>query len=170
MRIDVRGRPVSRVQTAARWALAAGLTFAGVAHLTWARQEFRAQVPPWVPMDVDAVVLLSGVVEIALGAALVALPRHRGPVGLVVGAFFVAVFPGNISQYVHHVDGFGLDTDTKRAVRLLFQPPLVLWALWSTGARLPRRHRAGPAAEVDPPADRATRSPGGGASPAGYHP
>lgn len=140
MEIDVQGRPVSRVRTGARWALAAGLAFAGIAHLTFARQEFRAQVPPWVPMDVDTVVLLSGVAEVALGTALAALPRQKGLVGLVAGAFFVAVFPGNISQYVHHVDGFGLDTDTRRAVRLLFQPPLVAWALWSTGARLPRRH------------------------------
>ena len=139
MRIDVRGRPVSGLQTAARWALAAGLTFAGSAHLTFARQEFRAQVPPWVPVDVDAVVLLSGIVEIALGTALAAFPRRRGLVGLVVAVFFVAVFPGNIAQYTNHVDGFGLDTDTKRAVRLLFQPLLVAWALWSCGVRLPRR-------------------------------
>ncbi len=139
MRIEVPARPVSRVRTAARWALAAGLTFAGTSHLTFARQEFHAQVPPWVPLDADAVVLLSGVAEIALGTALVALPRHRGLLGLVAAAFFVAVFPGNISQYVHHVDGFGLDTDAKRAVRLAFQPVLVAWALWSTGAGRPRR-------------------------------
>jgi uncharacterized membrane protein len=139
MRIEVPARPVSRVQSFGRWALAAGLVFAGVSHLTFARQDFHAQVPPWVPMDADTVVLLSGVVEIALGTALAALPRHRGLLGLVAGAFFVAVFPGNISQYVHHVDGFGLDTDTKRAVRLAFQPLLVAWALWSTGAARPRR-------------------------------
>lgn len=139
MRIEVPARPVSRVQTAARWALGAGLVFAGVSHLTFARQDFHAQVPPWVPLDADAVVLLSGVVEIALGTALAALPRHRGLLGLVAGAFFVAVFPGNISQYVNHVDGFGLDTDSKRAVRLVFQPALVAWALWSTGAGRPRR-------------------------------
>lgn len=139
MRIEVPARPVSRVQTAARWALGAGLVFAGTSHLTFARQEFHAQVPPWVPLDADAVVLLSGAAEIALGAALVALPRHRGLLGLVAAAFFVAVFPGNISQYVQHVDGFGLDTDTKRAVRLAFQPALVAWALWSTGAGRPRR-------------------------------
>jgi uncharacterized membrane protein len=139
MKIEVPAGPTSRARTAARWALGAGLTFAGVGHLTFARQEFHAQVPPWVPVDVDTVVVLSGVAEIALGTALVALPRHRGLLGLVAAAFFVAVFPGNISQYVHHVDGFGLDTDTERAVRLAFQPLLVAWALWSTGARRPRR-------------------------------
>lgn len=132
----------TRGRTAARRALGAGLVFAGIAHLTFARQEFQAQVPPWVPVEADTVVLLSGVVEVALGGALVALSRHRGLLGLVTGAFFVAVFPGNVSQYVQHVDGFGLDTDTKRAVRLVFQPLLVAWALWSAGVRLPRR-RAG---------------------------
>ena len=30
--------------------------------------------------------------------------------------------------------GVGLDTDTKRLVRLFFQPLLVMWALGSTGA------------------------------------
>jgi uncharacterized membrane protein len=121
--------------------LGLGLVFAGTGHLTFARREFRAQVPPWVPMDVDAVVLLSGLVEVALGAALVMLPRRRGLLGLLAAGFFVAVFPGNVSQFVGQVDGFGLDTDAKRAARLLVQPLLVAWALWSTGARLPRRRR-----------------------------
>ena len=131
-------RPVSRVQTVARWALGAMLVLAGTSHLTFARREFQAQVPPWVPLDPDTVVLASGVVEVALGASTLLLPRQRVRMGLILAAFFVAVFPGNISQYTHHVDGFGLDTDAKRFVRLLFQPVLVAWALWSTGA-LPRR-------------------------------
>jgi uncharacterized membrane protein len=131
-------RPVSRVQTLARWALGATLAFAGTSHLTFARREFQAQVPPWVPMNPDTVVLASGVVEIALGASTLALPRQRVRMGLILAAFFVAVLPGNISQYTQHRDAFGLDTDTKRFVRLLFQPLLVAWALWSTGA-WPRR-------------------------------
>jgi uncharacterized membrane protein len=98
------------------------------------RDEFRAQVPEWFPVDDDAVVLASGVVELALGAALVTARRRRVAVGLVVGGFFVAVFPGNIAQWREGTDAFGLDTDVKRFVRLLFQPALVLWALWSTGA------------------------------------
>ena len=131
-------RPVSRVQTVARWALGATLALAGTAHLTFARREFQAQVPPWVPMDPDTVVLASGVVEIALGAGTLALPRQRVRMGLVLAAFFVAVLPGNIAQYTQHRDAFGLDTDAKRFVRLLIQPLLVAWALWSTGA-WPRR-------------------------------
>lgn len=124
---------VDRVRTLARIALAAILISAGIGHLTWARTAFRAQVPGWVPANADAVVLISGVVEIALGLALL---RVRSKwTGRIVGAFFVAVFPGNISQFVTHRDAFGLDSDTRRAVRLLFQPVLVAWAIWSTAER-----------------------------------
>ena len=132
-------------RTAARLALGAFLAFAGVSHLTTARAEFQAQVPAWVPLDPDTVVVASGVVEVALGAALIAVGgRHRALVGWVVAAFFVAIFPGNISQLVTRTDAFGLDSDAARAVRLLFQPLLVVWALWSTGAwRAWREHRAG---------------------------
>lgn len=122
----------SKLQTAARLALGGALVFAGVGHLTFARQEFRAQVPEWVPFDVDTTVLASGVAEIGLGAALAVLPTERRRVGVVAAGFFAAVFPGNVSQYLHRRDGFGLDTDRKRAIRLVFQPLLIAWALWST--------------------------------------
>jgi uncharacterized membrane protein len=123
-----------RIRTIARWALGGTLVVAGTGHLTTQRQEFRAQVPEWVPLDDDLVVLASGVVEIALGLALLLLGRQRAAVGLVVAGFFVVIFPGNIAQYAEGTDAFGLDTDTKRLVRLFFQPVLVVWALWSTGA------------------------------------
>ncbi len=116
--------------------------FAGLSHLFWARSAFQAQVPTWVPLDADFVVLASGVVEIVLGLALVFLVRRRVAVGWVVAAFFVAVFPGNISQYLTHTDAFGLDSDTGRAIRLVFQPVLILWALWCTGAWAAWRSRA----------------------------
>ncbi|WP_313403928.1 MauE/DoxX family redox-associated membrane protein [Aeromicrobium sp.] len=122
------------MKTIARLLLGGILAFAGVSHLTFARDEFQAQVPRSIPIDEDFTVVASGIVEIALGAALMALPRHRRIVGLVVAAFFVAVFPGNIAQYLNHADGFGLDTDRARFGRLFFQPVLVLWALWSTDA------------------------------------
>lgn len=123
------------VRDVARVVLGLALAYAGVSHLWWARDEFQAQVPDWVPLDADLVVVASGVVEVALGAALVlAAARHRAWVGWVVAAFFVAIFPGNISQYVDGDDAFGLTSDTARAVRLVFQPLLVAWALWSTGA------------------------------------
>jgi uncharacterized membrane protein len=114
--------------------LGVALGYAGVGHLTNNRQEFQAQVPTVFADIADFVVLASGVVEIVLGLALVGLWKYRVQVGWVVAAFFVAIFPGNISQYVNGVDAFGLDSDTSRLVRLFFQPVLVMWALWSTGA------------------------------------
>lgn len=110
------------------------LAYAGVGHLTSSRVEFRAQVPNVFAEYADFVVLASGVVEIALGIGLIALWKYRVQIGWLVGLFFVAVFWGNVSQYVNSVDAFGLDTDTKRLVRLFFQPVLVAWALLSTGA------------------------------------
>ena len=126
----------------ARVALGIALGYAGFTHLTSSRLEFQAQVPNWVPFSSDCVVLASGVVEIVLGLALVFLVKYQVQVGWVVAAFFVAIFPGNISQYVNGIDAFGLDTDRARLVRLFFQPLLVAWALWATGAwRAVRRAR-----------------------------
>ena len=110
------------------------LAYAGIGHLTTSRTEFQAQVPRVFADYADFVVLASGVVEIALGIGLIALWKYRVQIGWLVAAFFVAIFWGNISQYVNGVDAFGLDTDTKRLVRLFFQPLLVAWALLSTGA------------------------------------
>ncbi len=130
---------MSTPRTLARLVLGAVMTGAGITHLTLAREEFRAQVPQWFPVDADAVVLVSGVAEVALGASFVALPRHQRNVGALLAAFYVVIFPGNIAQYVEHTDAFGLDTDTKRFVRLFFQPVLVAWALYAGGVRGRRR-------------------------------
>lgn len=118
----------------ARYLLGAALIYAGVGHFTFSRLEFQAQVPPWLPLDPDFVVLASGAVEIALGLALIFVARYRKQIGWLTAVFFLAVFPGNISQYLTQTDAFGLNSDTARAVRLLFQPLLMLWALWATGA------------------------------------
>ena len=122
-------------RTIARIALGGILVIAGTTHLTVARKDFQAQVPEWLPADPDAVVLASGVVEIALGSALILLPKQKRRVGNAAALFFTAIFPGNISQLVTHTDAFGLDTDRKRQVRLVFQPLLVALALWGTGPR-----------------------------------
>jgi uncharacterized membrane protein len=115
-------------------ALGVVLVSAGVSHLTVSRVEFQAQVPTWLPLDPDFVVISSGIVEILLGLALITLWPLRKRVGLVTALFFVAIFPGNINQFVNGIDAFGLNSDSARAARLLFQPVLVLWALWSTDA------------------------------------
>jgi uncharacterized membrane protein len=114
--------------------LGVSLIFAGISHLTTARTEFLAQVPTWLPMEGDHVVVLSGIAEIGLGLALIFLVKQRKFVGLAAAAFFILIFPGNISQYVNQIDAFGLNTDQARFNRLFFQPVLVLWALWSTDA------------------------------------
>ena len=125
-----------------RLILGAFLTFAGFSHLTFARNAFHAQVPTWLPLSADFVIVASGVVEILLGAGLVVLTRWRARIGWVVALFFVLVFPGNVSQFVTHTNAFGLDSDLARAIRLLFQPLLVVWALWCTGAWAARRRRS----------------------------
>ena len=113
--------------------LGSALIYSGITHLTVNRIEFQAQVPNWVPLSADCVVLASGVIEILLGLSLASL-RYRKEIGWIAALFFIAIFPGNISQYLNGIDAFGLDSDRARAIRLLFQPLFVIWALWSTGA------------------------------------
>ena len=121
-------------QNVGRTLLGLFLMLAGTGHLTFQRVEFTAQVPPWLPFSPDFVVLASGIVEILLGVSLLFLSKQRTTVGWVVAIFFVLVFPGNIAQLMEHRDAFGLDTDTKRWLRLPMQPVLIFLALWSTGA------------------------------------
>ena len=124
------------IKTLFQLILGAFLLSAGTSHLDSNRTEFLAQVPTWLPLDPDFVVIASGLVEITLGALLIAtaliFKKYRSVVGLMAAAFFILIFPGNINQYINQIDAFGLDTDTKRLIRLFFQPPLVVWALWSS--------------------------------------
>ena len=120
--------------------LGSALAYAGIGHLTTNRTEFQAQVPTLLKDYADLVVLASGAVEIILGVGLIAFWKYRVQIGALVALFFIAIFWGNISQYINKVDAFGLNSDRARFIRLLFQPLLVIWALWSTGAwRLFRR-------------------------------
>lgn len=128
--------PTSKKQNAARYLLGLMLMTAGVGHLSFVRKEFQAQVPNWVPLEKDLTVVLSGVVEILLGMAIAFWTGKKVFWGWVAAIFFILVFPGNIAQLVNHRDAFGLDTELKRTIRLFFQPVLVGWALWSTGAWL----------------------------------
>lgn len=121
--------------------LGAFLFLAGIGHMTFSRTEFQAQVPDWIPVSKDLTVILSGIVEILLGLALIFIKKQRRLVGWIVAVFFVLVFPGNIAQFVNGTDAFGLNSDVSRGVRLLFQPVLIIWALWSTGA-FPTHHKS----------------------------
>ena len=132
------------LRNASQLLLGAALAYAGIGHLTSNRQEFQAQVPTLLKDYADFVVLASGVVEIALGVGLIAVWRYRVQLGWLVAAFFVAIFWGNISQYVNGVDAFGLNSDRARLIRLFFQPLLVMWALGSTGAWSAWRSRVKP--------------------------
>ena len=122
------------IRAALQIALGAALAYAGITHLTTSRTEFQAQVPTILASQADFVVIASGVVEILLGLSLIFLFKNRTRIGWITAAFFIAIFPGNISQYINGIDAFGLDTDQARLTRLFFQPLLVIWALWSTGA------------------------------------
>lgn len=129
------------IKTAGRILLGASLIYAGISHLTFKRKEFQAQVPDAIPLKKDDTVVYSGIAEIALGSALIVAPKkYRTQVGQLAGTFFTAVFPGNISQYLNRRSAFGLDTDTKRLVRLFFQPLLVAWALKSTDTKTENVH------------------------------
>ena len=124
----------ARVRSAARVVLGGALIIAGIGHLTFARIDFQAQVPDWVGINKNAVVILSGLVEIAFGSALLVVRHRRSLLGLAAGLFFIAVFPGNISQFIDGHDAFGLNSNSDRRNRLFFQPVLVAWAWWSTNA------------------------------------
>jgi len=126
--------PSTKNQTKARILLGIFFSFTGTGHLTFMRTAFLAQVPNWVPMDPDIVVIVSGVVEIILGVSLLFLEKQRTTVGWIVALFLVAVFPGNIAQLVNHRYAFGLNSDLLLWLRLPFQPLLIALVLWSTGA------------------------------------
>ena len=125
---------MERVRIAAQVLLGAALIYTGILHLTTSRLEFQAQVPTLFKDYADFVVLASGVVEIVLGVGLIVFWKYRVQIGVLVALFFIVIFWGNISQYVNKVDAFGLNSDRARFIRLLFQPALVIWALWSTEA------------------------------------
>jgi uncharacterized membrane protein len=107
---------------------------AAIGHFTFQREEFQAQVPNWISISKDMVVLLSGVVEISLGLGMLFWKQQRAKVGIALAIFYVLIFPGNIAQYTNHTNAFGLDTDQARLTRLFFQPVLIFLALWSSGA------------------------------------
>lgn len=130
----IKAIETNTVQKVFRIILGAFMVLAAIGHLTYQRVEFQAQVPDWIPLSKDLVVILSGIVELALGLCMIFWKNERVRVGIVLAIFFVLIFPGNINQYINGINAFGLDTDKARLIRLFFQPVLILWALWSSGA------------------------------------
>lgn len=130
-------------QNVFRILLAVFMIYAGFSHLTFNRIDFQAQVPDWLPLSKDLVVILSGIVEMALGLGLAFWKNKRVQFGWALAIFFILVFPGNIAQYLGGKDAFGaLDSDRARLIRLFFQPLLIIWALWSSGAWMAWRTRS----------------------------
>ena len=124
------------LQNVFRVLLGIAMLYIGIGHLTFSRIEFQAQVPTWLTSEeklIDFVILVSGIVEIIFGALMIWGGKLKVKTGIALAIFYILIFPGNINQYVNGIDAFNLNTDTKRLVRLFFQPLLLLWALWSTG-------------------------------------
>ena len=123
----------STFQNVMRIVLGSFMILAAFGHFTFQRADFQAQVPNWIPLSKDLVVILSGIVEISLGLAMIFWTKQKVKVGIALAIFYVLIFPGNIAQYLNGTSAFGLDTDQARLIRLFFQPVLIIWALWSTG-------------------------------------
>lgn len=124
----------NKLQHTLRIILGTFMVLAGISHLTFSRVEFQAQVPDWIPLSKDLVVILSGIVEIGFGLAMIFWKKERIKVGIALAVFFILIFPGNIAQYINHTNAFGLNSDQARLMRLFFQPILIVWALWCTDA------------------------------------
>jgi uncharacterized membrane protein len=122
------------LQDVLRIVLGAIMVYAAIAHFTFRRKEFLGQVPDWVPLKKDTVVILSGVAELILGLAMIFATPYKVWAGIALAIFFVLIFPGNIYQYRNRTTAFRMKTDKARLIRLFFQPVLIFWALWSTGA------------------------------------
>jgi uncharacterized membrane protein len=139
--MEIRTIETTTLQDVFRIVLGIFMIFAAIGHFTFLRREFQAQVPDWLPLNKDFVVIASGVVELLFGLAMIFLVGQKVLVGIALAIFFVLVFPGNINQYVNHIDAFNLNSDRARLIRLFFQPVLIGWALWCTGALSYLLHR-----------------------------
>ena len=117
-------------QDHARRGLAAAMVAAGVAHLA-GPEPFVQHLPDWVPAR-EALVYLSGVVEIGLGLALVTFADRRAAAGRLLTLFLVAVWPANVYVAVAGVDVDGQPGGAYAWIRLPFQALFIAWALWST--------------------------------------
>ena len=137
MESNIKLMKTTIIQNIFRVLLGSIMLYIGIAHLSFRRIEFQAQVPTWLTTNegmMDLVVLISGYIEIAFGILMILGRKLKIKTGIALGIFYVLIFPGNINQYINEIDSLRLDSDNKRLIRLFFQPLLVLWAFWSTGA------------------------------------
>jgi len=129
-------------RSAGRVGLAVGMAFAGIAHLAMPTP-FLQHLPPWTPAA-EAIIFVTGSIEIGLGAALLWRQPWRQRAGLALAAYLVAVFPGNVYVAVAEVDVDGQPGGWYPWLRLPFQALFIAWALWST-RRPPDADRGHPA-------------------------
>ena len=137
MESNIKLMKTTIIQNIFRVLLGSIMLYIGIAHLSFRRIEFQAQVPTWLTTNegmMDLIVLISGYIEIAFGILMILGGKLKVKTGIALGIFYVLIFPGNINQYINEIDSLRLDSDNKRLIRLFFQPLLVLWAFWSTGA------------------------------------
>lgn len=124
------------LKLALRLLMALLLMYAGVGHLSFAREKFELVVPYYLRFSngfVDFLVLGSGLVEIAFALGLCFSPRKYLPyIGLALAVFYVLVFPGNVHQYMHSIDIPPLlASEQARFIRLFLQPVLIVWAIYA---------------------------------------
>ena len=137
MESNIKLMKTTIIQNIFRVLLGSIMLYIGIAHLSFRRIEFQAQVPTWLTTNegmMDLIVLISGYIEIAFGVLMILGGKLKVKTGIALGIFYILIFPGNINQYINEIDSLRLDSDNKRLIRLFFQPLLVLWAFWSTGA------------------------------------
>jgi uncharacterized membrane protein len=126
-------------RTWARVGIGAAFVVAGVAHLV-APAPFEQHLPTWIPAA-TALVVLSGLVEIALGVALVMAHREPVHIGWGTAAYLIVVWPANVFVAVAGVDVDGQPGGVYPWVRVPLQVLFIAWALWATAAHGPERQR-----------------------------
>jgi uncharacterized membrane protein len=124
-----------------RWIIAALYVAAGIAHL-WAPEALLAITPSWVPLA-PQVIMLTGLFELAASVALITRPL-RWWAGVTMALYALCVWPAN---FKHALEGIDLPHMTNswlyHGPRLAFQPVIIWWALYCSGAiDWPWRRRA----------------------------
>lgn len=91
--------------------------------------ELVEMLPPWVPSR-STVILATGILEVAIAAALL-MPRTRWVAGGVATAVFVLFFPANIYAAMNGVGPGGHQAGPEYLlVRAPLQLVLLLWTYW----------------------------------------
>lgn len=120
------------IRTVLRIVLALIYAFAGYMHLAQP-EPFLSITPHLVPFP-EAVIFWTGIAEIA-GAIALVQPfslRLRQAAGLALAAYAICVWPANINHFIMDMarddGGLGL---IYHVPRMIAQPLLIAWALWS---------------------------------------